>query len=186
MKIETITLAKDQAKKEWAIYKETLRTHKDEYLKDTLKALSFLKRGIGVLDVKKLFDKVPLNKAGLPATAIAPAYRERITLNYYHNGQAEISQFSFKLSPFKEVDTQGYRVYSKRYQTYVPTIPPHLLPKGNLYRGKYYILWEVEDWEEVPRDPILLKRLTKNLFAVLAQWDLTPLEQAIIRGRIIR
>ena len=53
MKIETITLAKDQAKKEWAIYKETLRTHKDEYLKDTLKALSFLRRGIEILDVKK-------------------------------------------------------------------------------------------------------------------------------------
>ncbi|MEM3580897.1 MAG: hypothetical protein QXQ64_06505 [Candidatus Bathyarchaeia archaeon] len=43
----------------------------------------------------------------------------------------------------------------------------------------------MEKWEPVPpRDPILVKQLTPNLFGVLATWDLTPLEKAIIRGRI--
>lgn len=45
--------------------------------------------------------------------------------------------------------------------------------------------WEVEKWKPVPpRDPILVKRLTPNLFGVLATWNLTELERAIIRGRI--
>jgi len=45
---------------------------------------------------------------------------------------------------------------------------------------------EVEKWKPLPpKDPILLKRLTPNLFGVLATWDLTNLERAIIRGRIL-
>lgn len=46
-------------------------------------------------------------------------------------------------------------------------------------------LLNVEKWKPVPpRDPILVKRLTPNLFGVLATWDLTKLERAVIRGRI--
>ena len=37
---------------------------------------------------------------------------------------------------------------------------------------------------EVPRDPMLLKKLTPNLYGVLATWNLTELERAIIRGRL--
>jgi hypothetical protein len=66
-------------------------------------------------------------------------------------------------------------------KTSVPIVPARFLPNGRLER--YYILWEVEDWEEVPKDPILLKRITKNLFVALAFWNLTPLERALIRGR---
>lgn len=70
----------------------------------------------------------------------------------------------------------------------VPAVPPHLRP-SNL--GDYYILWEVPAWEPVdrtmtaPGDPFLLKRLSDSLFAVVAVWDLTPVEQAILEGRAV-
>ncbi|WP_339684167.1 hypothetical protein [Gimesia maris] len=55
---------------------------------------------------------------------------------------------------------------------------PSLLPAGNL--SNYYILWKAE-WETIPVDHMLLNHLGKSLNVVLAQWDLTPLEQAILR-----
>lgn len=62
----------------------------------------------------------------------------------------------------------------------VPSIPPRLRPKAALCH--YHILWEAE-WEEVPRDPILLRHIGRSLYAVLAHWDLTDLEMAVLKGR---
>lgn len=65
----------------------------------------------------------------------------------------------------------------------VPTIPVHLRPAGDL--SDYAILWEAE-WKKVaPKDPLLLKQIkdSDKFFVVLAQWDLTPLEQQVLEGR---
>ena len=67
---------------------------------------------------------------------------------------------------------------TKTLRAVVPTIPPALMPASNL--ANYHILWEAE-WEAIPVDPMLLKHLGKSLYVVLAQWDLTPLEQAVLR-----
>jgi len=63
----------------------------------------------------------------------------------------------------------------------VPATPAHLRP-NNL--GKYHILWEAEWSHRAPVDPILLKRISPHLFVVVAQWDLTPLEQQVLEGRL--
>ena len=69
----------------------------------------------------------------------------------------------------------------------VPTIPASLRPDAEL--KNYYILFEVESWSEflddsgnTGRDPLLLKRLSNNLFVVLAAWDMTDLEKAVLDG----
>ena len=62
----------------------------------------------------------------------------------------------------------------------VPLVPPRYRPTGSL--NNYFLLWEAE-WVNVPSDPILLRPLGKNLYAVMAQWDLTPVEQAVLRAR---
>lgn len=72
-----------------------------------------------------------------------------------------------------------------RATTMPPTIPAAVFPKHGLHN--YFILWEVEKggWlpdPMPPEDPYLLKRVTKNLFVPLAQWDLTPLEKSILSG----
>lgn len=77
-------------------------------------------------------------------------------------------------------------IKDRNLQTIVPIIPAEILIAEIKYNlSNYYILWEVEKWKPVPpKDPMLLKRLTPNLFGVLATWNLTPLERAVIRGRI--
>ena len=70
----------------------------------------------------------------------------------------------------------------EQYTAVVPFIPPRFRPE-NL--ENYFIMWE-PIWQKVPPapDPFLLRPLGNGLFAVVAQWDMTPLEQSILEGRI--
>lgn len=65
----------------------------------------------------------------------------------------------------------------------VPTVPLHLRPRGDL--GSYAILWEAE-WESMPIDPFLLRRVTADWFVVVAHWDLTPLERMVMEEAVYR
>jgi hypothetical protein len=63
-------------------------------------------------------------------------------------------------------------------QAMVPTIPPPLRPARGL--GGYHILWEAEWGPSVPIDPALLKHAGGDLYAVMAVWNLTELERAVL------
>jgi hypothetical protein len=67
----------------------------------------------------------------------------------------------------------------------VPSVPPQFRPTGAL--SDYHILFEAE-WQRVPPvDPMLLKQIghaESPLFVVLAAWDLSPLEQAVLRAKL--
>lgn len=63
----------------------------------------------------------------------------------------------------------------------VPAIPAHLRPAGDL--SGYHILFEARWTHEAPPDPLLLKHVSGYIYTVVAQWDLTPIEKAILEGR---
>ena len=71
----------------------------------------------------------------------------------------------------------------KAGRTMVPMVPPDVLPPRGCDLSKHFILWEVESWDvSPPTDPILLRPIGGDLYAVIAQWDLTEIERAIIAG----
>lgn len=74
------------------------------------------------------------------------------------------------------------RAWSPRARALTPMIPPHLRPAGSLQH--YHILWDAVWTREPPKDPLLLRHLGGPLYAIVAAWDLTPLEQAVMRGRL--
>lgn len=59
----------------------------------------------------------------------------------------------------------------------VPMIPPRFRPA---VLERYALLWEAEWRNVVPVDPALLRALGDGLYVVLATWDLTPLERAVL------
>jgi hypothetical protein len=65
----------------------------------------------------------------------------------------------------------------------VPSPPLHLRPKRGL--ANYHTLFEAE-WTKIPpHDPLLLRRIGKgDLWLVVAQWNLTPVERAALATRI--
>lgn len=72
-----------------------------------------------------------------------------------------------------------------RMRAMVPHVPPGLRPAHSL--DGYVTLFEVMEWAPdptAPADPALLKHIGGDLYAVLAVWDLTPLEQSVLNGRV--
>jgi hypothetical protein len=71
--------------------------------------------------------------------------------------------------------------WNQRWTATLPFIPPQYRPPHGLVN--YHLLWEAE-WRlargSQRRDPMLLKRIGGDLFAVVAAWDLTPIEKLVL------
>lgn len=67
-----------------------------------------------------------------------------------------------------------------QFEAMAPHIPPHLRPKT---LDRYTLLWEA-NWEKLaPVDPALLRQVAGDLYVVVATWDLTELERAVLNAR---
>lgn len=139
------------------------------------------------------------NSVGLPNLAVARADSRRV----YTNGVQRDGTITFScaLTPnwrqLSEARENIIRVDSvfgegdfKTRQTNViwsaltPPVPPRYRPER---LGGYHVLFEVEDWQREPQppggDPALLKHVGGDLWAVVATWDLSPLEAAVLGQR---
>jgi hypothetical protein len=89
--------------------------------------------------------------------------------------------FSAELTDWQWRKNNGKRMVSA-VRAVAPKMPPHVRPKCPSDR---YLMWEPR-WEPVPPDPdpFLLKYLGGGFFVVEAQWDMTPLELAVLEGRL--
>lgn len=70
----------------------------------------------------------------------------------------------------------------------VPIVPPRHRPPRASTLDSFLVLWEVDRWEwstppAPPGDPALLRHVGGDIYAVLATWDLTELEQLVLSGR---
>ena len=82
------------------------------------------------------------------------------------------------------VDVPGHtHTYTWRGHTVVPLIPPRHRPRRPRL-ASCHLLWEVESWTPAPPvDPALIRHIRGDLWAVLAVWDLTELERAVLSQR---
>jgi hypothetical protein len=210
MEIDKIKMPKDIAKVEHKRYSELIKKRNDKFLKDMQKATFQLSKGRELIDIYKVMEKVGLNKEFQPKLAIAKATWKNVNFikkdsgrgffsnnaeTWYSasNGDVDLPPHTFGEWARAKKDlktTENIYQIDDRWElanpkmiTKVPLIPSNLMPEGSL--DNYYILWEVEVWENLPPkkdDPILLKRITENLFVILGAWDVTDLEQSIING----
>ena len=164
-----------------------------------------LSKGNKVIDMYTAIEQAGLNGLKEPRIAVCRADAEICYFHYsqfYQNGWKATGGgiFSMRDSRWRidrSPNVEPVRLPEKTYpelvgdslrhgemlKTAVPQVPQEYMPRGAL--SNYYVLWEVDKWtREPPRDPFLLRRLSKNLFEVLAEWDLTDLEWAIARGAI--
>ncbi len=107
----------------------------------------------------------------------------RFATDRWATGRRKVTRFPAGTFPIAQDGSEFWKHHT--HTTLTPIIPPALRPKHHL--ANYRTLWEVEQWTRVPPwDPMLLKPLGGMLYAVLATWDLTEMERAVLRGRIAR
>ena len=211
MDVATIEMPRGQARQKWEEYRDGCKDHPDnQFYKDMKKIYHALGQGRKLTDINKVIKKGGLNHQLMPRLSIARADSELSICQYNDNGDLQfysghhrrwsdgaLKRDIFVQGQFPELEEKHKSTYNdrawdnvyrhnRRLSTTLPEIPPSVYPKGKL--DNYYILWEVEEWAEVPEppgDPWLLHRLEPgNMFVVLAGWDLTELERTVVAGRM--
>ncbi len=195
-----IEMGEKEAEEAYQQYLEVVKTRKDKYLQELKKVYYNLKQGKTVVDIYEAMKKAGLNKEGYPRLAICRADAKQVYFQKQAVGSGAFSHENFNAWNKRSVkfdvsvpsntfpqwairEDSTWAIANQNIKSKVPIVPAHLLPNGKL--ENYHILWETKEWESIPeaKDPFLLKRLSNNLFVVLAEWDVTKLEQSIIRGR---
>jgi len=212
MQVEELALPRKRAEEEFnalkQAFKRNAKLRKEEIRKDLFAVYGHLRHGKKIIDMYESFKKAGLNKDGDPRLAICRADGKQCFCLKIEDGSAIFSMQSLDRwvrSPRKTygdvklpsgtfhwlpkdsaLPVSTYNIKNQTIQCLVPIVPAKILVNEvKVLLKNFHILWEVEEWKPVPpKDPILLKQLTPNLFGVLATWDLTPLERAVIRGRI--
>jgi hypothetical protein len=191
MRDEYLASIQDRRVSEDASVRARLEREDAEVL-DMLKELS---KGLPVLNLFETMKGAGVDSKGRPLLAIARADLERVRFerrwhndycfgdfdNWFRRARQNNSSRLFIKIPAEFLPgvtlPQGQGL-----KAIVPTIPPRFRPTRPL--KEFHILWEA-DWQAVPVDPILLRRITRTQYAVLAQWDLTEVERAVLAGRLI-
>lgn len=206
MDVTTISMSEEDADQKYQEYLEAVKTRKEKYLEDLKKVYHALKNGKKVIDIFKAFKDTGVNENGDPKLAICLANGNETRFEKERGGagwfrpsgtwRESVSDVRLPADTFPEWNgevvpgTQYRRISRSTLYTKVPLVPAHLLPEGSL--DNYYILWEVEQWSEkseipsVARDPFLLRRVNANTFIVFAAWDLTEVEQMVMKGSVIQ
>ena len=213
MEVDVLEVPREKAVKELADLKELFKTHghlkDDKTYRDLQRAYGHMKHGGKIIDVHKAISEAGLNEKGNPLVAVCRADAKICYITKNTDGSAIFSgkrparwgapvprktygEIRIVSDSFEWKNPRGTKAkYNSEIQrricsTIMPLIPPAILIDKVRYALKnYFLLWEVESWDLVPPvDPMLLKRLNDTLFCVLATWDLTELERAIIKANI--
>lgn len=162
-----------------------------------------LKKGTPLIDLEDVFQRVPFDEKGRPKIAIGRADRKIIEFRWENsksirfqpqgissNWPVDTIQLTLSFRPETAISktdlTTGYK-YTYDGYAQVPLVPADVRPERGVLKD-WFILWEVEKWVDnrnqiMPdKDPYLLKHIGGTLYAVIAEWDLTSLEKAIMRG----
>lgn len=197
MNVEAATMKVDyfEATKAYAAYRQSIkenRATKDDVV--LARAYHAMLRGKKVVDVGAAIVGAGLDLNAMPKLAIARAdwpfvrcmYGRFGDQRYIFTSRTDSSTGGRRPKGEVRVRFTNHTVSgAPEGRAQVPTIPPQFRPKGPL--SEYHLLFEAV-WERRPtHDPMLLKRIGDNespLFVVLAVWDLTPLEQAVLRAKL--
>jgi len=194
MDLATIVVPEDEARAKAAEYAEAIRTERtaeDEALAMGYRAAA---RGLPLIRLSDAVRRGGFFDNGLPRIAVINADAKEASAHWdgddivFADEQVD-SQWGNRgaLVNRHTVRVRGIRPDSSRRWnsgwTVVPIIPPRIRPRRHRLHRRH-ILWEVEEWKRgiSPRDPALLRHIRGDLWAVLAVWDLTELERAVLAG----
>jgi hypothetical protein len=183
MNVEKLSMEKEQARELYQAYQAS-RGHMTA--DDRAIAAIYKRIAAGKLVIRALasITAAGLNPEGLPLLAIARADEKQIECSCW-NGSARLSPVSRRHVRSKDrnftIALPGMQSARRNGRAQVPLIPVHLRPRKAI--EKYHILWEAA-WTHYPVDPYLLRRFGEDAWLVVAAWDLTPVERAVMSSKL--
>lgn len=196
MNLSTIEVTPEEAAAKLAEYEAALseeRSAEDEAIAAGYRAAS---RGLQIIRLSDAIAEGGVDDVGLPRLAIAratwPVCHVRWRYSGGPNGQLCFSDEAWARGRGALVGRHEINVSVAEPPTSparrggvapVPLVPPRYRPRRPRL-ANCHILWEVEGWTPEPaKDPALVRHIRGDLWAVLAVWDLTELERAVLAQR---
>lgn len=200
MNVETIYMPRDQAKEELRLLRKAMHKHAHARTNAEYQRLERLYSqaalGRRLINLRQAIMQAPTFDYGLPKLAVARAdrtavnaFRTRDSLEY--RAKRDWGERAASLAvTFNNV---GFRASSISGWALVPMIPHVAREQAGWRRplASMFVLWEVEAYTQVvtdaqpDRDPYLIKHIDGDLYAILAQWDLTDIERAVTAARAL-
>lgn len=190
MKVEALTqVDRESARELWQKY----QTHRHYQTPADAEIAAIYKRiaqGKTVIRALESIRAAGLGDDGLPKLAISRADMQRSYV-VAHDGQAVFSpdqsyyvRHNESRTKIVRVPWEGFTTPKGRwvFEAQVPIIPVHLRPRRGIQN--YHVLWEAEWSKRYPVDPYLLRRFGGDAWLVVAAWDLTEVERAVMSSRL--
>jgi hypothetical protein len=190
MKVEELKIPEDKARELFERYQE----HREGYTDADREIASIYKHiaaGHTVIRALESIRAAGVNEQGLPKLAICPAHMSECWFYYSNSIENRDVRFGKRDAGSRErkqvvrMPWPGFAAPPGNrwnWMAQVPLIPVHLRPKHAL--SNYHILWEAEWTKRYPVDPYLLRRFGGDAWLVLAAWDLTEVERAVMSQRL--
>jgi hypothetical protein len=179
-------------------YQQQLKRHSDEEYTAAVKGYKALAKGTPLINLPEVIRAGGLFDNHRPRLSVGRSDRRHLRVSKTWGNWQQPAGFTFSTS------RPGYRIghdtiiqiawpeveklkINEGYAL-VPMVPADVRPNVDL--AKCVTLWEVQAWSvsrldaRPDRDPYLLQNIAGDLYAVIAEWELTDLERAIMADRI--
>lgn len=194
MNLATLEVSPIEARQALVHYRRSLKERSNAEYDAICKGYQRVLKGQRLIELSKVIAAGGVDSKHRPRLAVMRADQKMCYVQVSWNGSLSFSNsilhcyrvstthLTFRAGTVPPLPNRPNRGWASAVaaKSVIPLVPPQYRPKGNLSR--YHILWEAT-WEDVPVDPALIQHLGGDLWAVLAVWDLTPLERAVLAGR---
>lgn len=192
---QVVAVDQEAADKAFREYRAAWLSERNRIDGELMRGYKALAEGKTLISLAESITTGGVDQFGRPNLAIARADEQQICMDRERDGavlftpqrwsriSSEDRIFQFPAGTLPELtEEQGTgTVWSRNWIASLPFIPPQYRPPNALVN--YHLLWEAE-WRQAigsqRRDPMLLKRISGDLFAVVAAWDLTDLEKLVL------
>jgi hypothetical protein len=182
MKVEELRVDPTNARELWRKYQEH-RAYQSPHDEEIAAIYKRIAQGRTVIRALESIRVAGLNAEGFPKLAICRADMTTCVWRPATN-RCTFGESWPRSKSRKTVKMDWPDLNSQKYmaEAVVPLIPVHLRPRRGI--ENYHILWEAEWTKRYPVDPFLLRRFGGDAWLVVAAWDLTEVERAVMAGRL--
>ncbi len=196
MDVNTVTMEPEVAAKAFREYRAAFMAERNRIDGELMRGYKALADGKTLISLTEAIQVGGVDEIGRPKLAIARADEVRISMSIDEDGSVDFQPWLSGVRAADRIATfptdtlprptrmkqwRHEEVWAGRWWAALPFIPPQYRPPLKL--DNYHLLWEAE-WRRGTgpqrRDPMLLRRVGGDLFAIVAAWDLTEVEKLVL------
>lgn len=207
MDVNAVTMETEAAEKAFREYRGAFMAERNRIDGELMRGYKALAEGKTLISLTEAIQASGVDEMGRPKLAIARADETQIQQertragsvvyrpDFWGRASSADRVFEFPDGTLPEITDEQNAItvgvtrwdgtrrpgWEQRWTATLPFIPPQYRPP--LKMENYHLLWEAE-WRlargSQRRDPMLLRRVGGDLFAVVAAWDLTKIEKLVL------